>query len=171
MEDCIRIGATHSSKQIDIEAGEEHVWFATNVDHGVGSKARNRVVKRNDGVVQVHQTVLEWTGKTIVVPSSFRFEVDPSNRNLSTDFQNVRHGEWNAVLELKLVTTIDGDFVHVVLYEDQELELLTGMEWKESVWKRSSLLSQIPPLLVFLTTQCSSNRGLKWKATSLWLSV
>lgn len=39
------------------------------------------------------------------------------------------------MLEFKLMTTIDGDFEHVLLYKNQELKLLSGMEWKKSVRK------------------------------------
>lgn len=45
-----------------------------------------------------------------------------------------------------------------------------GTKGRNLCGSRSSS-SQTPPLLEFLTTQCSSNRGLKWKAISLWLSV
>lgn len=50
------------------------------------------------------------------------------------------------MLELKLVTTINGDFEHVLLNEDQEMELTTGMERKKS---RKTLLSL--PDTAFLT--------------------
>lgn len=101
MEDCVRIGANSSrigangSKEIDVEAREEHVRFATDVNHGVGLKARDRIEEWNDGIVQVHQRVLEWTDETIVLssgfriqvfPSGFRFQVDSAYRNISTDF-------------------------------------------------------------------------------------